>query len=125
MKPTSTKSFSSFEEARQANFEGMELPEEFFQGNLALIIGYSNMTAFLQYLKNIGTLPNGIIKWIMDGGLEGFPDYLKRDDLTVFWQAGLLRATTVEYCITKLQKETQHIETCLFPCDYEAVLDLL
>lgn len=125
MKPTSTKSFSSFEEAQKYNFEGIELPEEFFQGDLALIVGYSNMTAFIQYLKNIRKLPNGIITWIRDGGLESFPDYLKGDDLTVFWQAGLLRATTAEYCITKLQKETRHIETCLFPCDYEAVLDLL
>lgn len=125
MKPTFTKSFSSFEEARKYNFEGIELPEEFFQGELAIIIGYSNLAAFVQYLHSINKLTYDVVKWIEDGGLESFPDFLRGEDLTVFWQANLLRAANAKYCITDLMKETHHIETYLFPYDCEAILDLL
>ena len=120
MKPTSTKSFSSFEEARQANFEGMELPEEFYQGKIGLIVGHDNVYAFMRYLQNIGKIHHDIIEYI-----ASLPDYLKGDDLTLFWQANILSATTVNYCITSLRKETHHIETYLFSYGCEAVLDLL
>ena len=125
MKPTSTKSFSSFKEARKYNFEGIKLPEEFFQGELAIIIGYNNLAAFVQYLHSINKLTYDVVKWVEDGGLESFPDFLRGEDLAVFWQANLLHAAKAKYCITNLAKETYHIETYLFPYNCEAILDLL
>lgn len=125
MKPTSTKSFSSFEETQKYNFEGIKLPEEFFQGELAIIIGYKNLAAFVQYLYSINKLTYDVVKWVEDGGLENVPDFLRGEDLAIFWQANLLRAAKAEYCITGLMKETHHIETYLFPYDCEAILDLL
>jgi hypothetical protein len=125
MKPTSTKSFSSFEEARQNNFEGMELPEEFYKGDLAIIVGYENMKAFFEYLQNARRIPNQTYKWVIEGGIENLPEHLKKEDLTVYWQENILRATNAQVCVGGLLKETHHIETYLFPYDCEAILDLL
>lgn len=122
---TTQKSFSSFEEARRNNFEGMELPEEFYKGDLAIIVGYENMKAFFEYLQNARRIPNQTYKWVIEGGIESLPEYLKKEDLTVFWQANILRATNAQVCICGMLKETHHIKNYLFPCDYAGVLDLL